>query len=225
MTSKKLLIITQTFVPDPPAVGQYLADVAIEMARRGHAVRVLTSARGYEDPSIRYPPREVIRGVDIRRLPLGSFGKNSLFARGAGTALFMVQAFWKALWTPGLGGILFSTSPPMIGFVGALVGWIRRVPVAYWAMDLNPDQLITMRILRAGSWLAWFLERANRLILRRSSLVVALDRFMADRLRQRSALDGKLLVLPLWPHEQHLGTVPHAVNPFRIAQGWQDKFV
>src|SRR5688500_3440220 len=74
-----LLIFSQTFVPDPAAVGQYVADLAIAMAARGHYVRVYASASGYEDPTRRYPARELLRGVDVRRLPFASFGKRSLF--------------------------------------------------------------------------------------------------------------------------------------------------
>src|SRR5215217_6380844 len=74
---KTLLIISQTFVPDPASVGQHMADVAAEMVRRGHRVLVYTSARGYENPNVKYPPRETFHGVQIRRLALSSFGKKS----------------------------------------------------------------------------------------------------------------------------------------------------
>ena len=79
--SRTLLVICQVYEPDPAAVGQQVADVAREMARRGWRVVVYTSARGYEDPAIRYPQREERDGVTIRRLPLSSFGKRSLAVR------------------------------------------------------------------------------------------------------------------------------------------------
>src|SRR6187399_166413 len=85
-TRRTLVIFSQVFVPDPASVGQHIADVAVEMARRGHPVRVYTSARGYEDPSVRYPPREDLHGVRVRRLPLSSFGKRSILTRLIGTA-------------------------------------------------------------------------------------------------------------------------------------------
>ena len=47
---KTLLVISQMFVPDPASVGQHMADVASEMARRGHRVHVYTANRGYENP-------------------------------------------------------------------------------------------------------------------------------------------------------------------------------
>jgi hypothetical protein len=232
---KTLVILSQVFVPDPASVGQHMADVAFEMARRGHRVKVFASARGYEDPTRRYPLRETMHGVDIRRLDFASFGKKRILTRILGTLSFMTQVSWRLMTERDLGGIFFSTSPPLIGFIASIVGILRQVPVAYWAMDLNPDQLIALGKLKATDLPARILERVNRFILRRSSLVIALDRFMANRLNQRMPLDAKMLVMPPWPHEDHIasevGSGQWAVgregsaNPFRIQHGLQEKFV
>src|SRR3954467_12189629 len=97
---KTLLVFSQTFVPDPASVGQHMADVAVEMARRGHRVRVYASARGDENPSVRYPKRENLHGVDVRRFGFASFGKKTILLRILGTASFMIQAIWVVLTTP-----------------------------------------------------------------------------------------------------------------------------
>ena len=210
---KRLLVFSQTFVPDPASVGQHMADVAVEMARRGFSVRVYCSARGYDDPSVIYPAQENLHGVDVRRIPFASFGKKSILTRILGTFSFMTQVFLRGLFAPA-DGIFFSTSPPLIGIVACFIGLVRRIPVAYWAMDLNPDQLIAMHKIKPRSFAARALETANRWILKRSALVVALDRFMAERLQQRAKLDGKLLVMPPWPHEDRLEQIAAADNPF-----------
>ena len=243
---KTLLILSQVFVPDPASVGQHVADVAAEMARRGHRVKVYASARGYEDPKSRYPAREDFHGVDVRRIDFASFGKRTIAARVAGTASFMAQVLFRCLTERNLGGIFFSTSPPLVGFAASLVGLLRGVPVAYWAMDLNPDQLIALGKLEPAAPAARVLEAVNRFILRRSALVVALDRFMADRLERRMPLRHKLLVMPPWPHEDHIadgdnrgdaggkGEAASDVavwperredNPFRRQHGLTGKFV
>ena len=222
---KTLLIISQVFVPDPASVGQHMADVAFEMARRGYHVKVYTSARGYENPSIRYPKSENTQGVEIRRLGFASFGKKSILLRILGSASFMLQAIFLCLFTPNLGGIFFSTSPPLIGLAASIAHKIRRVPIAYWAMDLNPDQLIAMGKLKPTDFAARILERVNRIILNNSSLIIALDRFMADRLRQRAKVDHKMQVMPPWPHEEHLDPLPHDQNPFRAKHNLNGKFV
>src|SRR5436305_7689174 len=125
---KTILVVSQTFVPDPASVGQHMADVAFEMARRGHRVKVYASARGYEDPTRRYPLCETLHGVDIRRLDFASFGKKSILSRILGTVSFMTQVSWRVLTERNLGGIFFSTSPPLIGFIASIIGLIRRVP-------------------------------------------------------------------------------------------------
>src|SRR5215212_10303677 len=87
-----ILFVSQVYVPDPAAVGQHLAGAASELARRGHRVVAFTSARGYDDPSVRYPSREVRDGVEIRRFGVGTFGKRSIAARILGGLLFLGQA-------------------------------------------------------------------------------------------------------------------------------------
>lgn len=222
---RTLLVISQTFVPDPAAVGQYIADVAYAMADRGWRVIVYTSRRGYDNPKNLYPPHEIIHGVEVRRLPLASFGKKSILIRVIGTASFMAQALVRGLFTPNVSGILFSTSPPLVGIIASIVKMFRRLPIAYWAMDLNPDQLIAMGKIQPDGLIAGVLESANRLILRNSDLVVALDRFMAQRLEQRVAMSEKLAVIPPWPHEDFIEPVRHDDNPFRQRHGLAGKFV
>ena len=223
---KLLLVFSQTFVPDPASVGQHMTDVAVEMARRGHRVRVYTSARGYEDARVKYPRREMYQGVDIRRLSLSGFGKKNLLIRAFGTFTFMCQCIFLGLFTPRVAGIFFSTSPPLIGVAASIARFFRRVPIAYWAMDLNPDQLIAMGKIKEKSLTARVLEGVNRQILKRSQLIVALDRFMAERLNQRGDYAAKMLVMPPWPHEDHMELpADQAHNPFRTRHALAGKFV
>jgi glycosyltransferase involved in cell wall biosynthesis len=187
-------------------------------------VRVYTSDRGYDDPSARYLRRENLHGVDVRRLPLSSFGKKSIFTRVLGTASFMVQALIRGLFMDSLKGVFFSTSPPLIGVVATVVKMFRDVPIAYWAMDLNPDQLIAVGKLTPKHPATRLLESVNRMILRNASLVIALDRFMAARLAPRARMK-KMVVIPPWPHETFVDPVAHEDNPFRKRHGLDEKFV
>jgi colanic acid biosynthesis glycosyl transferase WcaI len=231
-SNNTLLIFSQVFVPDPASVGQHVADVATEMARRGHRLIVYTSARGYDDPTVKYPRRETLKGVEVRRLPLASFGKKSILTRIIGTVSFMGQALLAGLLARDLGGIFFSTSPPLVGVIATLIHWVRGAPIAYWLMDLNPDQLIALGKLRPRSPAAGLLRGVNGLILHESSLIVVLDRFMADRVDPRRRLRDRMLVMPPWPHEDYLGgcsvgpaATDREANPFRARHGLVGKFV
>ena len=222
---KTLLILSQVYPPDPTSVGQHIADVAGAMAKRGYRVIVLTANRGYNDPSVKYESKELRDGVNVRRLPLSSFGKRSIVLRLLGQGSFLIQCIVRGLFVGRLSCLLVSTSPPMCSVAALLISIVRRRPITYWLMDLNPDQMIEMGWIKPSSPIVKIFDWFNRRILRRSTGIVALDRFMAERVLRKADVKDKLTVMPPWPHEGHLEVVAHADNPFRKAHGLDGKFV
>jgi len=220
-----ILIISQVYVPDPTSLGQHMADAAEVLAARGYRVRVLTSARGYDDPKVKYPRRETRHGVDIVRLPLSSFGKRTILLRLLGAGLFLLQAVARGWLTRSLAAVLVSTSPPMCSVAALLIAAVRRVPVKYWVMDQNPDQMIALGRISEKGLAARGFNWLNRRILGRADDVVVLDRFMAERVCRKRNVGEKLTVLPPWPHEDLLESVPRNQNPFVARHHLQDKFV
>jgi glycosyltransferase involved in cell wall biosynthesis len=201
-----------------------MADAAAEMARRGWRVRVLTSASGYNDSSIKYKPFEIIDGVEVKRLPLSSFGKKSLPIRALAAFLFMAQTIIHGVFTRGISGpkgrsgaILVSTSPPMC-IIAALVIRIARfgrAPIKFWVMDINPDQLISLGKIGPNSLPARAMNFFNRWILGAASDVIVLDKFMAKTMNDKRDVAEKMAILPPWPHEDSVEPVRHDDNPFR----------
>lgn len=220
-----ILILSQVYPPDPASVGQHMADAAEELVRRGHRVVVLTADRGYDDPTLRYPAREVRGGVEVIRLPHCSFGKASIAIRLLGGVSFVLQAIWRGAWLDRVGAILVSTSPPMASMAALTLSGLRGAPVTYWVMDLNPDQLVALGMIAPTALPVRVFEWLNRRILRRARDVVVLDRYMAERVNAKVDVRNKLTILPPWPHEDHLEAIPHTANPFRAAQGLEGRCV
>jgi colanic acid biosynthesis glycosyl transferase WcaI len=223
---KRLLVVSQVYVPDPTSLGQHVADAAEEMARRGWEVSVLAANRGYEDASRRYADREVRGGVSIRRLSFSSMGKKTILHRLGGQLSFCLQAAVRGLLGQRPDLVLVSTSPPMAPIVGVLLSRLRGIPFVWWAMDINPDQAVISGQARAGSVPVRLLEVLIRSVLRRARAVVALDRFMAARLEAKvPEVRGRMHTMPPWPHETFLGEAARLENPFRKEQGFGAKFV
>lgn len=222
---KTFLIISQVYVPDPASVGQHIADAAVEMARRGYRVVVYASARGYDDASKKYPARETLNGVEVRRLPLSSFGKSSIAVRLLAQWIFLIQAIVHGLFTRGLCGIMVSTSPPFCGLAGVIISTLRRVPLKYWLMDLNPDQMIALGKITEKSLMARVFNLINRWTYKRAADIVVLDRFMGERVQRKLDVAGKTHTMPPWPHEDKLENIPHGDNSFRKEHGLEGKFV
>lgn len=224
-SSRSLLLISQVYVPDSPAVGQHLADVAEHFVRHGWLVDVLTSARGYDDPSVVFPSTEVVNGVRVRRLPFSSFGKKSIVIRLVAQSLFLAQALVRSLFRRRPSVVLVSTSPPMAGYVGSLIASIRSVPLVWWVMDLNPDQMIATGNISPTSLPARLFDWMNRRTLTNAKAVIVLDEFMRDRVLAKLSVPDKVHVCPPWaPPSVHRSDSSDAAR-FRSQHGLHDKFV
>ena len=221
-----ILFVSQVYVPDPAAVGQHLAGAASELARRGHRVVAFTSARGYYDPSVRYPARELRDGVEIRRFGVASFAKRSILARVLAGLLFLGQATVHGVLLRRLDTLVISTSPPMAAIAALIIGMRPRVRVVYWIMDVNPDQAVALRVAKPASIAVKAMDWLNRRILRRANDVVVLDRFMAERVAKKwPGVKSKMTVVPPWPLESVTDPLPAEDNEFRHRHGLDGKFV
>lgn len=210
-----LLIISQVYIPDPAAVGQYLAEVATEIAKRGRQVTVLTADRGYDNPDLKYPRCEECDGVNIRRLPLSSFGKSSITLRLLAGFSFIIQAFFYGLFSRRVDRILVSTSPPVGSLVALVLAKLKRVPLIYWVMDINPDQVVELGKLARSSMFVRTFDWLNRQVLKNASRIITLDQDMAERLKHKADLSS-MRVIPPWPLIKDLKPTEAANNPFRI---------
>lgn len=218
----RFLIITQPYVPDPSTTGQHLHSAAVALVGRGHDVRVLAADRGYENPSRKYPSRETRDGVEIRRIPLSSFGKGSIPVRVAGALVFVTQAAVLGVFSRKPDAILVSTVPPMCSAAALVLSWLRGVRVFYWLHDLYPELAVEMGALRKDGLPARLMNWLNRRILGRATRIVLLDRFMAERVQRKLDVAAKTAIIPPWPHNGDGRYVDHADNFWRkqhVAEG------
>src|SRR4029078_8923819 len=88
--------------------------------------------------------------------------------------------------------ILVSTSPPICGASALAIALARGTPIPYWFMDLNPDQMVALGRSAEDSLPVRVFDAYNRMILGRANRVVALDRFMAERLARKRELGEKV---------------------------------
>lgn len=221
----RILVFCQVYAPDPTGVGQYMTDACEALASRGHDVTVLTSARAYEDATLRFPRREERAGVHVRRLGLSSFGRRALPVRALAALLFGVQCLFAGALRERPDAVLFTTAPPMIGLFALVVAWMRRASLIFWAMDLNPDQLVALGRLSENSLLARGMRVFNCIVYARCSGLIALDRFMADRLVLAGARRPAAHVCRLWPAVGDLHPVPRETNEFRARHGLTGRVV
>ena len=120
--------------------------------------------------------------MQIHRVPSTHFGKGAKWRRIADFASFIVSCSLRLLVAPRHDVVIALTSPPLISFIGACLTRIKGGRFCYWVMDFNPDEAIAAGWLKAGSLPARVLDRMSQFSLRRADSIIALDRFMRDRI-------------------------------------------
>jgi glycosyltransferase involved in cell wall biosynthesis len=221
----KFLLINQTFVPDAASSGQHLADLSVELARRGHDVTVVTSRRAYTDSRQRLAANETWRGVRVIRVGSFGFGHGSLWGRLLDAVSFVGLACARTCFLPRPDVIVTLTSPPLISVLGLCLARARRSRFVYWVMDLNPDEAFAAGWLRAGSPIGALLEWLSRASLRKADRVIVLDRFMLRRVADKGVSCSRIAIVPPWSHDSEVWFDIKGRKRFRQRHGLADKFV
>jgi colanic acid biosynthesis glycosyl transferase WcaI len=221
----KILLLNQTFHPDVVATSQYLSELAVTLAERGHQITVITGRRGYDNPEKIFPKTEIWRGIRIIRVGSTGLGKNAKWKRALNFASFMLICSLRLLLLPRQEVVVTLTSPPLISFLGALLSRFRGNRFFYWVMDFNPDEAIAAGWLRADSLAAKILDSLSRFSLRQATGIIALDRFMRDRMVAKGIRPEKIAVLPPWSQDSDVRFDADGRNRFRKQHDMEDKFV
>jgi glycosyltransferase involved in cell wall biosynthesis len=221
----KILLLNQFFYPDVASTAQHATDLARRLARRGDEVTVVASQRSYADPRVRFAAEELWEGVRILRVPQTWMGKGSRWRRATDFASFMAACAWRLLWMPRFDVVVAMTTPPLISFLAALFVRLKGGALHLWLMDLNPDQAVAIGWLGAGSLVHRFLEACLRFSLQTAVQVIALDRFMKQRLLDKGVAPEKIQILPPWTHDDAVRYDEAGRRHFRQQHGLEGKFV
>jgi colanic acid biosynthesis glycosyl transferase WcaI len=221
----KILLMNQCFYPDRVSSAQHLTDLALELSHAGHEVTVLAGKRGYDDPSLSFPSRELWQGISIIRIPTTGMGKRARISRAVDFGIFLLCCFARLIVLPKVDIVVALTSPPLISFIAALFAQFKRAKFFNWILDLNPDEAIAAGWLRKDSFTSKMLAALLLYSTRKAQKLIVLDRFMKARLKDKGIAEEKIIIVPPWSHDRHVFYNSKGRESFRAAQGLTDKFV
>lgn len=198
----RILVVSQYFWPENFRIN----DLAAELVERGHQVTVLTGIPNYPQgtvfPAFKSDPSKFseYKGVDIVRVPMFSRGSSGI-SLILNYISFAVNASVIGLWR--LRGHQFDViftcqlSPVTVGLPAALMRFIKRTPLVLWVLDLWPDTLQAIGIIRSPfllkvvGWLVSFIYGQCDLILAQSKGFIPLIKKYSDP-------NSRVLYFPSW---------------------------
>ena len=202
----RILVVTQYFWPENFRVN----DLVAELVRRGHEVTVLTGRPNYPagtlfsgyaaDPGA----YDAYEGAAIVRVPLVMRGRGGGLRLFANYLSFAFNASVLGAWR--LRGLrpdaifVYEPSPITVGLPAVLLGRIKRAPVTLWVLDLWPETLAALGVVRS-EWLLGVVSRMVRFIYDRCALVLVQSRaFVPAVLRHSNRADAaqRTRYFPSW---------------------------
>lgn len=215
----RILIVGLNFYPEPTGIGKYTGELAAELVRRGHAVRVVTSPPYY--PAWRVAPgyrawayrRETWQGVEIWRAPLWVPARASGLKRLLHLFSFVLSSLpllaAQLAWRP---QVVFCVAPAL---VSAPAAWLlaRLSGARAWLhiQDFEIDAAAGLGLLPGGKWVFDLAARLESWLLRRFDRVSTISAPMLARLRAKGLDPARLVLFPNWID-------PQAVQPLPVAE-------
>jgi colanic acid biosynthesis glycosyl transferase WcaI len=222
----KILLLNAHYWPDlSAATAQMLTGLGEELARQGHEVRVICGRRKYDEPSVLFPKSEERNGVRITRIWNSALGKGAKWKRAVDFATWLAAAELALLRQPKPDVVVTLTTPPLLSVLGARYAKRVGARLVPWMMDLNPDEAVAAGWLRQGSPMERFLRKALERSFQQSTAIIALDRFMADRIAAKGVDRRKIHVVAPWAHDKEVKPDPEGSKAFRREHGLTDAFV
>jgi colanic acid biosynthesis glycosyl transferase WcaI len=221
----RILLLNQCFHPDVASTAQHLSDFGAGLAERGHQVTAIASRRAYDRPEQRFSAAETWQGVDIRRLSATGLGKGAKWKRAVDFGSFSAACTLRLLTSPRYDAVVALTSPPLVSYLAAWFCRLRGAKLFYWVMDMNPDEAVAAGWLREGSLPTRALEAMSRFSLQQSHRIIALDRYMRDKIVAKGVPAERVAVIPPWAHDEAVHFDAAGRAKFRAAHGLEGKFV
>lgn len=217
----RVCYFNRSYWPDTGATGQLLTELCEDLvARHGFEVTVVTG-RPVDGP--RFLPRvETRHGVRIVRASGTTWPTRRFIGRAANYLTYFVSATWAALRIGRPDVAVALTDPPIVG-LAALASRPRRGFV-FFCQDIFPEVAGLLQDFRSPLVNAW-LDRVNRLLVRRAARIVALGDTMARRLVDGKGADrSRIEVIHNWADTEAI--VPSDKdNAFARAHGLTGRFV
>ncbi len=200
----RILFLAQFFAPEPFFKG---LPFALELARRGHHVEVLTGFPNYPGgkvyPGYRILPfqRETLQGIRVNRVPLYPSHSASAIGRVLNYASWALSASLLGPLAVRRADVAYVYHPPAtVGLPATVLSALRGIPFVYDIQDLWPDTLATTGMLSNPRILGG-IDRWCSFVYRRAAHLVVLSPGFKRKLAERGVPPEKISFIPNWCDE------------------------
>jgi len=215
----RIFIITQWFPPEHAPIGQMMLELASGLVGRGHKVTVFTGFPNHPSGILfsgyrkRRCHKELINGVDVRRVLLYTSPKRTFLRRLFTSLTFILMAFWAALFRGRCDAIIAVLQPLSVGIVVPVLARIKRAKTIFNLQDIHPDALVELGIAKNETAIS-LLRIIERCSYRHSDKIAVICDGFKKNIASKGISPDKVAVIENWvnPDEIEPG---NRMNKFR----------
>ncbi|MHC4946787.1 MAG: glycosyltransferase family 4 protein [Planctomycetota bacterium] len=225
----RVVILNQYYVPDVASTGHLLSELADYLSRNEDSVSVITAIPSYGPPSTWQdcPRRETANGVEITRVWTTRFDKNNILGRTINSLTFILQMTGRVIFRRQRGEVfLYTTNPPYLPVVGAVISLIRKHPYVVLLHDSYPQLAVLVGKIRAGGIAERIWHRLNRFMYRRAEQTIVLCKAARRLVCESYGIpEERVHVISNWADGAKLHDRPKTESEFAREQGLIEPFV
>lgn len=223
-----VVILNQFYAPDVASTGHLLHELATDLAGRGFGVKVITCRPSY-GPRETWQPcplHEVKDGVEVRRMLTTRLSKDNILGRLTNFATFMIPLTLRMLFASRKSSVhLYTTNPPFLGVIGAIVSLVRRHRYVLLLHDAYPQMAVWVGTIKQGGFIDRFWHAMNKFTYKRAEQTIVLCQAAKKLVCETYDIDeSRVHVIPNWADGEELKPKPKSQSEFAKAQGLIEPF-
>tara|TARA_Y100000768_G_C23934431_1_gene661845 strand:+ start:15 stop:1253 length:1239 start_codon:yes stop_codon:yes gene_type:complete len=199
----RILVVSQYFWPEDFRINELVKDFKM----KGHDIVVLTGVPNYPEGKIFSDYKRnksdfsELDGCQIIRVPIIPRGKNkiSLFLNylsfiflGSIYGLFKVSRFkFDSIF-------VFEPSPIFVCLPAILIKWYKKIPLTLWVLDLWPQTLTAVGLLKEGGIAVKILSVLVKFIYRNCDLILGQSKSFVKEISKYCDKEEKVKYFPNW---------------------------
>jgi len=199
----RILVVTQYFWPENFRIN----DLCSELVSRGHDVSVLTGTPNYPEGAL-FPQfvsnpanYNAYKGCSIIRVPV--------LVRGSGSSLKLLLNYASYVISASFVGVfkirkkqfdvvfVYEPSPVTVCLPALLIKKIRKVPVVFWVLDLWPETLEAIGVVKSPKILNW-VGHLVRFIYNRCDFILGQSKAFYTGISRYCDDPSKIKYFPSW---------------------------
>lgn len=206
----KILIVTQYFWPEDFRINDCIA----YFTDQGHEVTILTGLPNYPEGHLfkdykAQPDRfNKFNGANILRVPIILRGNNKFK---------LVLNYISFIFSASIIGLfklrkktydvifVYEPSPITVGIPAIIISKFKKSPVVFWTLDLWPETLVALDVIRSRFLIAFF-QSIARYIYKNCALVLGQSKSFVTTIKKYVPDQGKVIFFPSWSEDIQLDT-------------------